>query len=133
MFEGIDGSGKDLPNAQTKLGRFLKTCLRESRLLDVWTQHVLFSIHRWEFMPWITEILEKGEAILCERYAWSGLVYSSALAPTVDIQTFMGIDMGLMAPDLVVYVDTAPRVINARTQIPSALIDPCVSLSASGL
>ena len=69
------------PNAQTKLGRFLKTCMREARPLDVWTQHILFSIHRWEFMSWMTDILEKGEAILCERYVWSGLVYSCALAP----------------------------------------------------
>ena len=94
------------PNAHTKLGRFLKTCMREARHLDVWTQHVLFSIHRWEFMSWMTDILEKGEAILCERYVWSGLVYSCALKPTLDIRTFMCVDMGLLAPDLVVYVDT---------------------------
>ena len=138
VFEGIDGPGKTFhmdvaqeflvnshfsvhklvfPNAQTKLGRFLKTCMRESRLFDVWTQHVLFSLHRWVFMPWMTDILEKGEAILCERYAWSGLVYSSALAPTLDIQIFMGIDMGLMAPDLVIYVDTDPTTIGTRPQI----------------
>ena len=121
VFEGVDGSGKTFhmdvvqeflvnsqypvhklvfPNAQTKLGRFLRPCMRESRPLDVWTQLVLFSIHRWEFMSWMTDILEKGEAILCERYVWSGLVYSSALAPTLDIRTFMCVDMGLMAPDV---------------------------------
>ena len=56
------------PNAQTKMfGRFLKTCLRESRTLDVCTQRVLFSFHRWEFMAWITSLFEPGEAVLCER------------------------------------------------------------------
>ena len=140
VFEGVDGSGKTFhmdvvqeflvnshypvhklvfSNAQTKLGRFLKTCMRESRHLDMWTQHVLFSIHRWEFMSWMTDILEKGEAILCERYVWSGLVCSSALAPTVDIRTFMCVDMGLMAPDLVVYVDTPPTAVRARPQMSS--------------
>ena len=110
VFEGVDGAGKTFhmdviqellvnvqypvhklvfPNGQTKLGRFLKTCMREARHLDVWTQHVLFSLHRWEFMSWMTDILEKGEAILCERYVWSGLVYSCALAPSLDIRTFL--------------------------------------------
>ena len=67
VFEGVDGAGKTFhmnviqeflvnsqypvhklvfPNAQTKLGHFLKTCMREAQPLDVWTQHVLFSIHR---------------------------------------------------------------------------------------
>ena len=50
--------------------------------------------------------LEKGEAVLCERYVWLGPVYSCALAPKLDIRTFMCVDMGLMAPDLLIYVDT---------------------------
>ena len=144
VFEGVDGAGKTFhmdvvqeflvssqypvhklvfPNAQTKLGRFLKTCIREARPLDVWTQHVLFSTHRWEFMSWMTDILEKGEAILCERYVWSGLVYSCALAPKLDIRTLMCVDMGLMAPDLVVYVDTPPDAVRARPQMSSLFSD----------
>ena len=111
------------PNAQTKLRRFLKTCMREARPLDVWTQHVLFSIHRWEFMSWMTDILEKGEAILCERYVWSGLVYSCALAPKLDIRTLMCVDMGLMAPDLVIYVDTPPEAVRTRPQMSSLFAD----------
>ena len=144
VFEGVDGAGKTFhmdviqeflvnnqypvhtlvfPNAQTKLGRFLKTCMREARPLDVWTQHVLFSIHRWEFVLWMTDILEKGEAILCERYVWSGLVCSCALAPKLDIRTFMCADMGLMAPDLVIYVDTPPEAVRTRPQMSSLLSD----------
>ena len=140
VFEGVDGAGKTFhmdvvqevlvnhrylvhklvfPNGHTKLGRFLKTCMREARHLDVWTQHVLFSIHRWEFVSWMTDILEKGEAILCERYVWSGLVYSCALEPTLDIRTFTCVDMGLLAPDLVVYVDTPPAAIRTRPQMSS--------------
>ena len=44
-------------------------------------------------------------------------MYSSALAPELDIQTFICVDMGLLAPDLVVYIDTAPTTIRARPQI----------------
>ena len=80
---------------------------------------MLFSIHRWEFISWMTDILEKGEAILCERYVWSGLVYSCALEPTLDIRTCMCVDMGLLAPDLVVYVDTPPASVRTRPQMSS--------------
>ena len=97
--------------------------MREARHLDVWTQHVLFSIHRWEFMSWMTDILEKGEAILCERYVLSGLVYSCALAPGLDIRTFMCTDMGLMAPDMVIYVDTPPEAVRARPQMSTLFSD----------
>ena len=97
--------------------------MREARHLDVWTQHVLFSIHKWEFMSWMTDILEKGEAILCERYVWSGLVYSCALAPGLDIRTFMCTDIGLMAPDMVIYVDTPPEAVRARPQMSALFSD----------
>ena len=100
--------------------------MREARHLDVWTQHVLFSIHRWEFVSWMTDILEKGEAILWERYVWSGLVCSCALEPKLDVRTFMCVDMGLLAPDLVVYVDTPPAAIRTRPQM-SSLFSEIVS------
>ena len=58
------------PNNLTRLGHFLKQCLRQGQPFDAWTYHVLFAIHRWECMDWITTAL-----VLCERYTWSGMVY----------------------------------------------------------
>ena len=130
VFEGIDGSGKTFhldavkdaliskgraihsvvfPNSRTPLGRFLKDCLARGQSFTAWTYHVLFAIHRWEFMDWITTVLSQGEIVLCERYTWSGVVYSSILDPTLDLQGFMSVEKGLIAPDLVVYIDTPPN------------------------
>ena len=50
-----------------------------------------------------------------------GISDSCALAPSVDIRTFMCTDMGLMAPDMVIYVDTPPDAVRVRPQM-SALV-----------
>ena len=113
VFESIDGSSETFhmdaikeflasqkrsihsvvcPNNRTRLGRFLKECLCQGRPFDAWTHHVLFAIHRWEFMDWITTALEHNEVVLCERYTWSGIVYSSTLDPTLDIRGFMSVE-----------------------------------------
>ena len=60
-------------------------------------------------MDWITTILNQGEVVLCERYTWSGVVYSS-------------IEKGLIAPDLVVYIDTPPNRVVGQHAI-STLFD----------
>ena len=60
-------------------------------------------------MDWITTALDQGEVVLCERYTWSGVVYSSILDPTMHLQGFMSVEKGLIAPDLVVYIDTPPN------------------------
>ena len=144
VFEGIDGSGKTFhldavkealisqsravhsvvfPNNRTPLGRFLKDCLNKGRSFTAWTYHVLFAIHRWEFMDWITTTLSQGEVVLCERYTWSGVVYSSILDPTLHFGRFMSIEKGLIAPDLVVYIDTPPSRIVGKHAISSLFDD----------
>ena len=69
------------PNNQTPLGRFLKRALKEHIPLSMWTHHVLFSLHRWEFASWITDTLNRNYALIIERYAWSGTAYSWASDP----------------------------------------------------
>ena len=144
VFEGIDGSGKTFhldavkdalisrsravhsvifPNNRTPLGRFLKDCLNKGRSFTAWTYHVLFAIHRWEFMDWITTTLSQGDVVLCERYTWSGVVYSSILDPTLHFRRFMSIEKGLIAPDLVVYIDTPPSRIVGKHAISSLFDD----------
>ena len=130
VIEGIDSSGKSFhlaaiaeavekkgfpvrtllfPNATTKLGRFLKMCLREGKQMDLWTQHVLFSLHRWEMNEWITQSLEQGEAVVCERYSWSGMAYSIAYSePGVELGQLMSTDLGILLPDVVVFMDVKP-------------------------
>ena len=140
VFEGIDGSGKTFhmeavkealisrgsaihsvifPNNRTPLGRFLKDCLQRGQPL----YHVLFAVHRWELMEWITTVLTRNEIVLCERYTWSGVVYSSTLDPTLDLQGFMNVEKGLIAPDLVVYIDTPPNRVVGKHAVSSLFDD----------
>ena len=97
------------PNATTKLGRVLKMCLHEGRQMDLWTQHVLFSLHRWEMNEWIIQSHEQGEAVVCERYSWSGMAYSVAYSdPGVELSQLMSTDLGILLPDVVVFMDVKP-------------------------
>ena len=144
VFEGIDGSGKTFhldavkealisrsraihtvvfPNNRTPLGRFLKDCLSKGQPFTAWIYHVLFAIHRWEFMDWITTALTQNEVVLCERYTWSGVVYSSTLDPTLDLQGFMSVEKGLIAPDLVIYIDTPPNRVVGKHAISNLFDD----------
>ena len=87
VIEGIDSSGKTthieavatalsqqqypvrviaFPNDLTPLGRFLKHILQMGSSLECWTQHILFSLHRWEIMDLIQESLLAGTAVICE-------------------------------------------------------------------
>ena len=92
------------PNNQTPLGRFLKRALKEQVPLSMWTHHVLFSLHRWEFSSWIT--LSRKYALIVESYAWSGTTYSWASKPEADPSKYMLLDAGLPQPDLVICMVT---------------------------
>ena len=106
VVEGIDSSGKTthveaianalthlhysvkvitFPNNLTPLGRFLKHLLQTGSHLECWTQHLTFSLHRWEMVGLIQESLIAGTAVICERYAWSGVVYSYVSNPRMPL------------------------------------------------
>ena len=110
VIEGIDSSGKTthvealaaalshlqypvrvitFPNNLTPLGRFLKHILQKGSQLECWTQHILFSLHRWELLDMIQDSLLTGTAVICERYAWSGVVYSYVSNPEMPLEAYM--------------------------------------------
>ena len=130
VIEGIDSSGKTthieavatalsqqqypvrvitFPNNLTPLGRFLKHILQKSSSLQCWTQHILFSLHRWEIMDLIQESLLAGTAVICERYAWSGAVYSYVSNPQLPLEAYMSCDQGIIQPDIDILLTTSPQ------------------------
>ena len=123
--QGFAVQGLTFPNNQTPLlGRFLKRALREQIALSTWTHHVLFSLHRWEFSPWIVDMLSKNYAVIVERYAWSGTAYSWASDPVQDPHSYMVLDAGLPHPDLVICIETAFVEVMQRGGIaPSLFVD----------
>ena len=130
VIEGIDSSGKTthveaiaaalaqlhysvriitFPNNLTPLGRFLKHILQKGSQLETWTQHILFSLHRWEMLDLIQESLLTGTAVICERYVWSGVVYSYVGNPGMPLQAYMTCDQGILQPDVVILLTTSPQ------------------------
>ena len=133
VVEGIDSSGKTthvealanalahlhysvrvitFPNNLTPLGRFLKHILQKGSQMECWTQHILFSLHRWEMVDLIQESLVTGTAVICERYAWSGVVYSYVSNPQLPLEAYMTCDHGVLQPDVVILLSTSPTGIN---------------------
>ena len=109
------------PNSQTPLGRFLKRALKEQVPLSMWTHHVLFSLHRWEFASWITDALSRNYALVVERYAWSGTTYSWASDPKASPSKHMLLDARLPQPDLVICLVTPFSDVISRGGVPPSM------------
>ena len=79
--------------------------------------HLLFSANRWEAVNAITAALERGQHIICDRYAYSGIAFSrsklaapgSAAASddgrALSFEWCCMPDRGLPAPDLVLFLN----------------------------
>lgn len=63
----------------------------------------------------ITALLAQGTNIVCDRYYYSGMVYSAAKHnPSLPLSWARGPETGLPRPDLVVFLDLKPEVARAR-------------------
>lgn len=49
------------------------------------------------------ELLKEGQVIICDRYAYSGVAYSSAKG--LDIEWCKEADRGILKPDLVIFLN----------------------------
>ena len=73
---------------------------------------MLFSANRWEKMKFISEKLESGCNIVCDRYWYSGVAYSHAKG--LDLDWCIAPDQGLIAPDLVLFFRGDPEKLAQR-------------------
>lgn len=127
VFEGADRSGKTtqthrickalcdagykmapgcpwrFPDRSTKVGKLIDAYLKDSTELDDRVLHLLFSANRWEKLEKLQAALDRGETVVVDRYAFSGVAYSAAKGLNSD--WCKAPDAGLPAPDLVVYLD----------------------------
>lgn len=127
VFEGADRSGKTtqtvrcvkalrelgckvatdcpwrFPDRTTKVGKLIDAYLKDNVDLDDRVLHLLFSANRWEKATLIREALERGETVIVDRYAFSGVAYSAAKG--LDSEWCKQSDKGLPAPDSVIYLD----------------------------
>uniref|UniRef100_A0A0G4GM40 Thymidylate kinase n=1 Tax=Chromera velia CCMP2878 TaxID=1169474 RepID=A0A0G4GM40_9ALVE len=134
VFEGLDRSGKTtqssalvdalrekgvtvqtlrFPVRSTKIGEILNEYLSKGKDLPEQVAHLLFSANRWEMQPKIEEWLRNGDTVITDRYAFSGIAYSSG-ALGLDPVFCRTSDSGVIAPDAVFFLKVDPEVAAKR-------------------
>ncbi|XP_027187895.1 thymidylate kinase isoform X2 [Cicer arietinum] len=127
VLEGLDRSGKSsqcsrlvsylegqglpselwrFPDRTTSVGQMISAYLTNASQLDDHTIHLLFSANRWEKRSLMEAKLKSGITLIVDRYSYSGVAFSSAKG--LDIEWCKAPEIGLLAPDLVAYLDISP-------------------------
>jgi dTMP kinase len=127
VFEGLDRAGKTtqshkarefleeqgedvalvvFPDRETDIGRvigdYLQTHARTDNLSDE-AVHLLFAANRWEHAKMLRAMLAKGTTVIMDRYAYSGVAYSTAKG--LEWDWCRAADAGLPKPDAVIFLD----------------------------
>mmetsp|Transcript_13733 Transcript_13733/g.28897 ORF Transcript_13733/g.28897 Transcript_13733/m.28897 type:complete len:256 (-) Transcript_13733:162-929(-) len=134
LLEGIDRCGKTtqvsllvkhllslslatiayrFPDRATPIGHLIDGYLKSSSEVDDRSIHLLFSANRWEKAKDLGEVLASGTNVVCDRYAYSGVAFTSAKrvddegseGKGLGLKWCMGPDVGLPAPDCVIFLE----------------------------
>ncbi|SPO06873.1 related to thymidylate kinase [Cephalotrichum gorgonifer] len=136
VLEGLDRSGKTtqvklleqrfveagrkvkvmrFPDRTTPIGQMIDAYLKSSIEMDDHAIHLLFSANRWEAAKSIRSLLASGTTILCDRYYYSGIVYSAAKHnPSLTLSWARAPEVGLPRPDIVLFLDLKESVARER-------------------
>lgn len=136
MLEGVDKSGKTtqckkllqalesngrpaemmrFPERSTTIGQLISAYLQKKNNLEDHTVHLLFSANRWELVPMMKKKLEQGTTLIVDRYAFSGVAFTSA-KPGFSLDWCKMPDVGLPKPDLVMFLQLSPSDAALRGQ-----------------
>ena len=111
------------PDRATSVGTLIDGYLASGTSLDDRAVHLLFSANRWEAAPALAGHLSRGSTVVCDRYAYSGVAFSSAKegadlsgegGEPLGLEWCQGPDVGLPAPDCVVFLDLDQDVAETR-------------------
>uniref|UniRef100_A0A803MR14 Thymidylate kinase-like domain-containing protein n=1 Tax=Chenopodium quinoa TaxID=63459 RepID=A0A803MR14_CHEQI len=100
-----------LPDQNTAVGQMISAYLSNQSNLDDHTIHLLFSANRWEKRSMMEEKLKSGTTLIIDRYSYSGVDFSSSKG--LDFDWCKAPEIGLMAPDMVLYLDISPEMVDA--------------------
>ncbi|XP_029356268.1 thymidylate kinase isoform X1 [Echeneis naucrates] len=136
VLEGVDKAGKTtqcnklvsalqqsgrpaemlrFPDRTTTIGQMISAYLEKKSELEDHTIHLLFSANRWELVPIMKKKLEQGITLVVDRYAFSGVAFTSA-KPGFSLDWCKNSDTGLPNPDLVMYLQLSPAQAALRGQ-----------------
>lgn len=104
---GLSAMAMRFPDRTTPVGTLINGYLQSSHNLDDRAIHLLFSANRWEAAPKLEQTLSSGTHVVCDRYAHSGVAFSAAKkgSDPLSIDWCKGPDVGLPAPDVVIFLD----------------------------
>lgn len=127
MIEGLDRAGKStqvkklcdrlygighniktvrFPERTSPIGQMIDGYLQSAVDMEDHAIHLLFSANRWEKAKWIEDQIAKGCTIVCDRYYYSGMVYSAAKKnPALTLEWAKPPEVGLPRPDAVIFLD----------------------------
>ncbi|CAL8310025.1 unnamed protein product [Lota lota] len=139
VLEGVDRAGKTtqctklvealqdggraahmmrFPDRLTTIGQLISSYLENKSDLEDHSVHLLFSANRWELVPLMKKKLEEGTTLIVDRYAFSGVAFTSA-KPGFSINWCKAPDVGLPKPDLVLFLQLNPSAAAQRGQFGS--------------
>jgi dTMP kinase len=133
LFEGLDRCGKStqvenlvsylelkgepcvsmkFPDRSTLVGQMINSYLLNDIELDDRAVHLLFAANRWELSDKLCDYLDKGINVVCDRYSYSGMAYSS-VSDKVSMEWCMKLEEDLPQPDIIFFIDiTVDRLLD---------------------
>ncbi|KAA0713090.1 Thymidylate kinase [Triplophysa tibetana] len=118
LVQALQQSGREaemmrFPDRTTVIGELISSYLMKKSNLEDHTVHLLFSANRWEMVPLMKQKLEQGINLVVDRYAFSGVAFTSA-KPGFSLEWCRNPDVGLPKPDLVMFLQVNPGVAEKR-------------------
>ncbi|CAG8960233.1 hypothetical protein HYFRA_00012752 [Hymenoscyphus fraxineus] len=94
------------PDRTTPIGKMINSYLENTTEMDDHAIHLLFSANRWERASYIKQQISLGTTIICDRYYYSGMVYSASKNnPALSLDWARSPEVGLPRPDRVIFLD----------------------------
>ncbi|KAK8865858.1 thymidylate kinase [Kwoniella newhampshirensis] len=134
VFEGLDRCGKStqvarlvdklerdghkarlqkFPDRTTAIGKMIDAYLQSKAEMDDHAIHLLFAANRWECAAAIRRDLDDGVTVIADRYAFSGIAFSSAKG--LPFTFCLPPDTALPLPDITLYLTLPPSVASQRS------------------
>lgn len=104
------------PYKHTEIGRIIDSHLTQVEKPDdvpVEVLHLLFSANRWEMRDSLLAALYSGMHVVCDRYSYSGIAYTTAMNGSL-MEWAAQTEYELPEPDLVLYLHCNERVAKKR-------------------
>ncbi|XP_059807050.1 thymidylate kinase isoform X2 [Hypanus sabinus] len=112
LYEALRQRGRAVelicfPNRDTEIGHLISLYLEKKYNLNDHAVHLLFAANRWEQVSQIRNKLEKGVSVIVDRYAFSGVAFTSAKSG-FTLEWCKQADVGIPKPDVVMFLDLEP-------------------------